>query len=219
MEWKSVLDENGNTYYCNEQTGETSWEIPKVDTGQWNKTIGEDGREYYVNSATLETRWDDPMDETIAADLNENVAGAAVDVLGRQKKAAYWVEVFDPESEQNYYCHSTTNEVVWEQPESYVLAMEDKVMCSVITIQCKYRSIAAKRKVMQTRETLQNLWIEIENGKCYYNTETNEVQYVMPRNYKKGASPDEVLLAKIKRVMDGLEMVRMGIICSCIFNL
>mmetsp|Transcript_83918 Transcript_83918/g.237350 ORF Transcript_83918/g.237350 Transcript_83918/m.237350 type:complete len:312 (+) Transcript_83918:544-1479(+) len=62
--YKPEMDEHGRTYYINQETGESVWEIPKEDGGKssspWMESVDESGRKYFYNTATGESRWTDP---------------------------------------------------------------------------------------------------------------------------------------------------------------
>lgn len=69
--WSSKLDENGDKYYINDSTGETSWDRPKKGRrghdrmstqlpAQWAKGFDENGDKYYFHEETGESSWDAP---------------------------------------------------------------------------------------------------------------------------------------------------------------
>ena len=49
------MDEHGRTYYINQDTNESVWEIPKEDGGKssspWMESVDESGRKYFYNTA------------------------------------------------------------------------------------------------------------------------------------------------------------------------
>ncbi|EGW34513.1 uncharacterized protein SPAPADRAFT_149506 [Spathaspora passalidarum NRRL Y-27907] len=75
-DWEKVTSEDGQVYYYNSKTNETSWTLPEetaVVTGsQWEEYTTEDGRTYYYNESTGETTWEKPAkletkkEETVA---------------------------------------------------------------------------------------------------------------------------------------------------------
>lgn len=72
--WTAYVDDAGNTFYFNEQTGETSWTDPAEEsngssgsasaTDGWQNAYDSDGNAYYYNVATGETSWTDPAAST-----------------------------------------------------------------------------------------------------------------------------------------------------------
>ena len=56
-EWTISYDENGNEYYYNNDTGESSWTKPTTLDSEWTTSYDENGNEYYVNNITGESRW------------------------------------------------------------------------------------------------------------------------------------------------------------------
>lgn len=75
--WKPFVDDAGNTFFCNEETGETSWSDPSSSMAlpselvpgdaaaseledEWQVAYDGDGNAYYYNSETGETSWTDP---------------------------------------------------------------------------------------------------------------------------------------------------------------
>ena len=64
-EWTTSYDENGNEYYYNNYTGESTWTKP-TSTNQdndWTISYDEHGNEYYVNNRTGESSWTRPSAE------------------------------------------------------------------------------------------------------------------------------------------------------------
>lgn len=80
--WTTATTEDGELYYVNEETGETRWDPPTIDTAApttddspvqsadvhdpiglpvpWMKTTASDGQAYFFNEVTSETSWDPP---------------------------------------------------------------------------------------------------------------------------------------------------------------
>lgn len=61
MSWQQATDDQGNVYYYNTETQETSWENPDA-ASKWKAYSTEDGKEYYYNETTGETTWDKPAE-------------------------------------------------------------------------------------------------------------------------------------------------------------
>lgn len=74
-EWAEIEDADGNKYYYNASTGETSWEMPDengqlphqdvdvVRHGDWIQTQDENGNFYWYNEVSGESAWELPSDE------------------------------------------------------------------------------------------------------------------------------------------------------------
>ncbi|CAH6720528.1 pre-mRNA-processing protein Prp40p [[Candida] jaroonii] len=61
MAWQKVNDDEGNVYYYNPETQETSWTNPdESSVGEWQEFTTDDGQKYYYNTKTQETTWDKP---------------------------------------------------------------------------------------------------------------------------------------------------------------
>jgi hypothetical protein len=63
--WIQYTTGDGQAYYYNTITGETSWEIPKTSENKPNKDVWveyktDDGQTYYYNTITQETSWEKP---------------------------------------------------------------------------------------------------------------------------------------------------------------
>lgn len=61
MVWQKVNDDEGNVYYYNPETQETSWTNPdEAEVGVWQEFTTDEGQKYYYNTKTQETTWDKP---------------------------------------------------------------------------------------------------------------------------------------------------------------
>lgn len=70
-EWEELTDEQGNTYYYNSVTQETTWTKPGSN-GDWLVYTTDDGREYYYNEKTQETTWEKPDGLVVNEDLKQD---------------------------------------------------------------------------------------------------------------------------------------------------
>lgn len=62
-DWEKIEDEDGNVYYYNSVTQETSWTNPELESGEdeWEEFTTDEGEKYYYNSKTQETTWEKPQ--------------------------------------------------------------------------------------------------------------------------------------------------------------
>jgi len=65
VDWIEALDENGNKYWYNVSTGQTSWDNPETNAiprqhGDWVENFDDQGNSYWVNSTTGESSWELP---------------------------------------------------------------------------------------------------------------------------------------------------------------
>lgn len=79
-EWEELTDDQGNVYYYNAATQETTWTKP--GSGDWVTYTTDDGREYYYNEKTQETTWEKPGELTPEENKSEEIEepGALNDV-------------------------------------------------------------------------------------------------------------------------------------------
>lgn len=74
-EWEELTDEQGNTYYYNSVTQETTWTKPGSN-GDWLVYTTDDGREYYYNEKTQETTWEKPDGLVLNEDIKQDEEGS-----------------------------------------------------------------------------------------------------------------------------------------------
>merc|ERR1712037_300158 len=88
--WFAAVDEStGDTYYCNEATGETSWELPtqplsnnqnenndSLPPGWFAVPDQTSGERYYCNEKTGETTWDKPTQQDNSVYEDDSVSSS-----------------------------------------------------------------------------------------------------------------------------------------------
>lgn len=102
--WRPVRDAEGDTFYYNERTGESTWQRPKpvpLPLG-WVAAQDGDGDTFYVNTATGESSWFPPDPE---AERRRLEAGLPPD----------WTVQFDSEGDP-FYVHLPTATSSWYRP-------------------------------------------------------------------------------------------------------
>lgn len=102
--WEEVVDEaNGQTYYYNSVSQETSWELPTApEAGEASVGQGSEPG---------------PEEEVHKEGVMENVAGDKKD--GAEILLTDWKEVVDDATGQIYYLHLVTQETSWEKPNDH----------------------------------------------------------------------------------------------------
>jgi hypothetical protein len=88
--WFAAFDEDsGDHYYCNEETGETTWDIPSV-------------------AATPHDNPNDPVQASVAEEVEDDYHDIPPG----------WFSVKDPDSADIYFCNEETGETTWDHPAS-----------------------------------------------------------------------------------------------------
>lgn len=119
-EWKALTDAEGDVYYWNERTDETSWERPKVVLSkaaaaveplppEWEELKDGDGDTYYVNNATGESSWERPRASASGSAKSKSKSSLA-DGLHPN-----WIVEYDDDGDA-YYCNTKTGETSWSRP-------------------------------------------------------------------------------------------------------
>eukprot|EP01119_Soliformovum_irregulare_P001434 TRINITY_DN1113_c1_g1_i4.p1 TRINITY_DN1113_c1_g1~~TRINITY_DN1113_c1_g1_i4.p1 ORF type:complete len:495 (-),score=167.90 TRINITY_DN1113_c1_g1_i4:1287-2771(-) len=112
--WEMVYDDQGNPYYYNSVTQETSWEPPSTPRNRgsvasgWEAVQDEDGSTYYYNAETGDTSWDPPSSQTTSANLSLSFMNAT-------RLPPNWEECNDDDG-NIYYYNNLTDQTTWEKP-------------------------------------------------------------------------------------------------------
>ena len=119
--WISEVDPtSGKTFYVNESTGETTWQVPfgfgtssatttasaaaaaAAAASPWISEIDPaSGDTFYVNESTGVTTWQKPLDFTSPA------------------AASPWISEVDPTTGDTFYVNESTGVTQWEEPPDF----------------------------------------------------------------------------------------------------
>ena len=138
--WTQHSDEEGDVWYTNAYTGETTWDEPDNVVGTveypWETANGEDGDEFYVNTAIVNTRAELEAGEEVEG-AEEAMAGVpesqweeppgwahhatllAANAAASASEGRYeWGRVEDEDGDV-YYVHLLTGDSQWEEPPGW----------------------------------------------------------------------------------------------------
>lgn len=213
--WTECMTEQGERYYCNPATGETSWEPLLViaeasSADQPHALIRSESfalAQQAMGSAALERL--DPQVQAIVVDARLRQGDQSIllvddgRVVGREQPQ-HWVEMYDPTHDAFYYYEAATGAVCWDKPESYVMLVEnDAVLRLVVKLQCAFRVRLARNYVLERkRSALQDdttplpeehqrppqIWIEV------FDPITRSVYYYCPRTRETRADQPELFI-------------------------
>ena len=203
--WMPVEDENGQVYYFNSETNETSWDPPSgweealkqtppnqeefnaVATdggGEWQEMLDESsGRSYFYNPATEETSWENPyLKEQQHTVSNATDGSATID------GASDW-GLYTDESGTSYYYNSATEETSWEAPDGFegtseavdLSANVEYTGTNGMLVDADYLDASGVgATVTAAASDWVEQWDEDSGMAFYFNTATNETQWEMP---------------------------------------
>ncbi|CAJ1954685.1 unnamed protein product [Cylindrotheca closterium] len=183
VNWTEAVDEsNGQTYYYNTETQETSWEKPVFTPSETLNDIA-DENELPAEEFEGEVQDASPSPTVDEPDMRHGESGFPSD----------WTEVVDEASGQFYYYNSVTQETSWTKPS---VALDDAAPEAAIDEMLPLTDSAAEESSIHFEEPesekvvdadnkeLPEDWIEAVdegNGKTYYyNTVTQETSWESP---------------------------------------
>ncbi|KAF4027426.1 hypothetical protein GN244_ATG20974 [Phytophthora infestans] len=146
-QWLECYSDNGERYFANMATGETSWTKPGSDYEQQDQ-IGS---------------WPVVDAESTAAAISVGGAIAAVEqdtVTEDSGEVTQWLELYDPQKQAMYYFTPQSGEVRWEpplEPTNLVRQCDsDAVLSAVVSLQSAARSQQARARVTAMRQQKMN---------------------------------------------------------------
>lgn len=146
QQWIECHDEQGQVYYFNEETQETSWELPTDGVAKEMDTTKE---EMVPNS---ESKLGSLINDSATVDQNDTTGSRPQTA---KEVVAQWIQSFDPQLKSMYYYNSNEDICQYIEPDSYLRSEEDQMTNSVIILQCAFRSRLARTKVYEKRYTPQ----------------------------------------------------------------
>jgi hypothetical protein len=175
-------EEDGHTYYFNDETNECVWERPK----ELAEGKPPDGIADAMHKAMkkLDADTEAALADAKKEQKDKEAALAAHVAAG----GSHWVETFDPTENKFYYYDKASHETTWEKPAEYVMAADDEMMHAVVIIQCAWRKRSG-RKIVKARKAAKDaganqVWYQHtdEAGALYYyNSQTGECQWDRPK--------------------------------------
>ncbi|ETI45957.1 hypothetical protein F443_09596 [Phytophthora nicotianae P1569] len=140
--WVECFSDDGERYFTNTVTGETSWTKPGSDFEQDQAGV------WQVDSVI----------ESTAAEFsaNEAVTAAQNAVADESCQATQWLELYDQDHQTLYYFATQSGETRWEPPlEGTNLVRKcdsDAVLSAVVSLQSATRSQQARARVSAMRQ-------------------------------------------------------------------
>lgn len=102
--WFAAIDEDsGDQYYCNEATGETTWDFP-TEPAMENDSPNNPNQAPVGDDEHDDDDDDEHIDEHDEEDADDLLPG--------------WFAVVDPSSGDPYFCNEETGETTWDRPVS-----------------------------------------------------------------------------------------------------
>ena len=141
--WTAVVDlGTGKTFYKNEYTGRTSWDVPGADgTGAalspgfpqaksndsaqsqqlppgWEGIVDlGSGKTFYRNASTGQSTWEKPV-APAALSPPDHMSSSSPIVVVEEPLPSGWVAVKEHSTGKTYYANSATGETSWQRPNN-----------------------------------------------------------------------------------------------------
>lgn len=148
-QWVECISDNGETYYTNLITGETSWVRPgsEVEQSYQSAAWTEDQTEGVGEGAATQ------YEATETSVYADNDLGITVP---KSDEVTQWLELFDPVQHALYYFAPQSGEVRWEPPPDGSALVRhcdsDAVLSTIVSLQRAARSQQARARVTTLRQ-------------------------------------------------------------------
>lgn len=152
--WQTCEDEEGNTYYFNPITGESTWDPPeclqKEEEKGWIECRDDRGQTYYYNARTQETSWNIPIDQRPYAkrvDLESNRRNRKITglIVSESDEKDIWMSKEELRAKSNDYILTTSDRLDLEKEQRAKKRKE-------IRAQIKEERREINRKIFKTWE-------------------------------------------------------------------
>ena len=128
-DWQQYFDDDGNPYWFNPMTGESTYDQPGAQAEEWTQVYDDSGNVYWYNQATGASQYEDPYDQQQGAYDEGGGAMVQYDEYGQAVEPYYdqtqqyaepdpngdWAQYQD-EAGNWYWYNQATGESTYDQP-------------------------------------------------------------------------------------------------------
>lgn len=128
-DWQQYFDDDGNPYWFNPMTGESTYDQPGAQAEEWTQVYDDSGNVYWYNQATGASQYEDPYDQQQGAYDEGGGAMVQYDEYGQAAEPYYdqaqqyaepdpngdWAQYQD-EAGNWYWYNQATGESTYDQP-------------------------------------------------------------------------------------------------------
>ncbi|KAK7249641.1 hypothetical protein SO694_00004162 [Aureococcus anophagefferens] len=128
-DWQQYFDDDGNPYWFNPMTGESTYDQPGAQAEEWTQVYDDSGNVYWYNQATGASQYEDPYDQQQAGYDEGGGAMVQYDEYGQAVEPYYdqaqqyaepdpngdWAQYQD-EAGNWYWYNQATGESTYDQP-------------------------------------------------------------------------------------------------------